>query len=177
MGTGSDIAMEVAGMTIVGSDLSKIPQALRLSRLTMRTVRQNLFWAFIYNIIGVPIAAGLLYPVCGFLLNPMIAGAAMAFSSVSVVTNSLLLKGRRIEDNDTIHNDNQTQDNMKKEYRVEGMMCNHCRMHLEKSLNALPGITASVTLSPPVATVEFTDGQEHSLAELQEAAGEYRLSE
>ncbi len=177
MGTGSDIAMEVAGMTIVGSDLSKIPQALRLSRLTMRTVRQNLFWAFIYNIIGVPIAAGLLYPVCGFLLNPMIAGAAMAFSSVSVVTNSLLLKGRRIEDNDTIHNDNQTQDKMKKEFRVEGMMCNHCRMHLEKSLNALPGITASVTLSPPVATVEFTDGQEHSLAELQEAAGEYRLSE
>lgn len=92
MGGGSDIAMDVAKMTIISSDLTKIPEALRLSRLTVRTIRQNLFWAFIYNIIGVPIAAGILYPINGFLLNPMIAGAAMAFSSVSVVSNSLLLK-------------------------------------------------------------------------------------
>ena len=92
MGGGSDIAMDVAQMTIISSDLTKIPEALRLSRLTVRTIRQNLFWAFIYNIIGVPIAAGVLYPISGFLLNPMIAGAAMAFSSVSVVTNSLRLK-------------------------------------------------------------------------------------
>ncbi|MDE6577697.1 MAG: heavy metal translocating P-type ATPase, partial [Muribaculaceae bacterium] len=88
MGTGSDIAIEVAQMTIVSADLSKIPPAIRLSKGTVRTIRQNLFWAFIYNIIGVPIAAGILYPFNGFLLNPMIAGAAMAFSSVSVVTNS-----------------------------------------------------------------------------------------
>ncbi len=92
MGTGSDIAMEVAQITIISSDLRKIPTALKLSKATVRTIRQNLFWAFIYNLIGVPIAAGILYPVCGFLLNPMIAGAAMAFSSVSVVTNSLRLK-------------------------------------------------------------------------------------
>lgn len=92
MGTGSDIAMEVAGMTIVSGDLSRLPEALRVSRLTMRTVRQNLFWAFIYNVIGIPVAAGALYPAFGFLLNPMIAGAAMAFSSVSVVLNSLRLK-------------------------------------------------------------------------------------
>ena len=91
MGTGSDIAMEVAGMTIVSGDLSRIPEALRISRSTMRTVRQNLFWAFIYNLIGIPVAAGALYPTFGFLLNPMIAGAAMAFSSVSVVLNSLRL--------------------------------------------------------------------------------------
>lgn len=84
--------MDVAKMTIISSDLTKIPEALCLSRLTVRTIRQNLFWAFIYNIIGVPIAAGILYPINGFLLNPMIAGAAMAFSSVSVVSNSLLLK-------------------------------------------------------------------------------------
>lgn len=96
MGSGSDIAIEVAKMTIIAADLVKIPVAFRLSKLTVRTIRQNLFWAFIYNLIGVPIAAGVLYPVCGFLLNPMIAGAAMAFSSVSVVTNSLLLKRKRI---------------------------------------------------------------------------------
>ena len=92
MGKGSDIAMDVAKMTIISSDLTKIPQAIRLSKQTVTTIRQNLFWAFIYNLIGIPIAAGILYPVNGFLLNPMIAGAAMALSSVSVVSNSLRLK-------------------------------------------------------------------------------------
>ena len=96
MGAGSDIAMDVAKMTIISSDLNKVPKAIRLSQLTVRTIRQNLFWAFIYNVIGIPIAAGLLYPITGFLLNPMIAGAAMALSSVSVVTNSLRLKGKKI---------------------------------------------------------------------------------
>src|SRR5690606_25327975 len=92
MGKGSDIAMDVAHITLMSSDLEKIPGAIRLSRRTVTTIRQNLFWAFIYNIIGIPIAAGVLYPVSGFLLNPMIAGAAMALSSISVVSNSLRLK-------------------------------------------------------------------------------------
>ena len=96
MGNGSDIAMDVAKMTLISSDLTKIPEALKLSKLTVRTIRQNLFWAFIYNLIGIPIAAGLLYPINGFLLNPMIAGAAMAFSSVSVVSNSLRLKRKKM---------------------------------------------------------------------------------
>lgn len=96
MGRGSDIAMDAAKMTIVSSDLTKIPVAIRISALTVRTIRQNLFWAFIYNLIGVPIAAGILYPLNGFLLNPMIAGAAMALSSVSVVTNSLRLKWKKL---------------------------------------------------------------------------------
>ena len=96
MGAGSDIAMDVAKMTIISSDLSKIPKAIHLSRATVRTIRQNLFWAFIYNVIGIPIAAGVLYPFTGFMLNPMIAGAAMALSSVSVVTNSLRLKTKKI---------------------------------------------------------------------------------
>jgi Cu2+-exporting ATPase len=95
MGQGSDIAMDVAAMTLISSDLNKIPDAIRLSRHTVRTVRQNLFWAFIYNVIGIPVAAGVLYPFTGFLLNPMIAGAAMALSSVSVVTNSLRLKWKK----------------------------------------------------------------------------------
>lgn len=92
MGKGSDIAMDVAKMTIISSDLLKIPQAIKISKQTVATIKQNLFWAFIYNLIGIPLAAGLLYPVNGFLLNPMIAGAAMALSSVSVVSNSLRLK-------------------------------------------------------------------------------------
>ena len=92
MGKGSDIAMDVAQVTIIGSDLNSILKAIQLSRKTVRTVRQNLFWAFAYNIIGIPVAAGILYPFNGFLLNPMVAGAAMALSSVSVVSNSLRLK-------------------------------------------------------------------------------------
>ena len=179
MGGGSDIAMDVAKMTIISSDLTKIPEALRLSRLTVRTIRQNLFWAFIYNIIGVPIAAGILYPINGFLLNPMIAGAAMAFSSVSVVSNSLLLKRKKIhegEENKKVEPSTETI--MKKEFKVEGMMCNHCRMHVEKALNSMEGVHATVTLNPPVAIVEFSDG-EKTLEELQKAvteeAGDYTL--
>jgi P-type Cu2+ transporter len=96
MGKGSDIAMDVAKMTIISSDLNKIPTAIKLSKHTVTTIRQNLFWAFIYNIIAIPVAAGILYPVNGFLLNPMVAGAAMAFSSVSVVSNSLRLKMKKL---------------------------------------------------------------------------------
>ena len=190
MGGGSDIAMDVAKMTIISSDLAKIPEALCLSRLTVRTIRQNLFWAFIYNIIGVPIAAGILYPINGFLLNPMIAGAAMAFSSVSVVTNSLRLKRKKIESAESPaidpagQPDNKvepsTEKIMRKEFKVEGMMCNHCRMHVEKALNSMEGVHATVTLNPPVATVEFPEG-EKTLDELQAAvtakAGDYTLKE
>lgn len=179
MGGGSDIAMDVAKMTIISSDLTKIPEALRLSRLTVRTIRQNLFWAFIYNIVGVPTAAGILYPINGFLLNPMIAGAAMAFSSVSVVSNSLLLKRKKIherEENKKVEPSTETI--MKKEFKVEGMMCNHCRMHVEKALNSMEGVHATVTLNPPVAIVELSDG-EKTLEELQKAvteeAGDYTL--
>ena len=195
MGSGSDIAMDVAKMTLISSDLRKIPEALHLSRLTVRTIRQNLFWAFIYNTIGVPIAAGVLYPICGFLLNPMIGGAAMAFSSVSVVTNSLRLRRKKLSDNEelkmenkeftenTIKTDNPNKiekKTMEKQFKVSGMMCNHCRMHVEKALNKLDGVTATVTLDPPVATVQFS-GKEYTLDELQawvsEEAGEYELSE
>lgn len=96
MGKGSDIAIDVAKMTLISSDLQQVPKALNLSRKTVRTIRQNLFWAFIYNQIGIPIAAGVLFPFYGFLLDPMIAGAAMALSSVSVVANSLRLKTQKI---------------------------------------------------------------------------------
>ena len=96
MGSGTDIAMESASITLMNSDLKQISKAIKLSRATMKTIKQNLFWAFVYNIVAVPIAAGVLYPTNGFLLNPMIAGAAMSISSISVLANSLRLKKRKI---------------------------------------------------------------------------------
>jgi Cu+-exporting ATPase len=92
MGTGTDVAIESAGLTLVKGDLRGIARARRLSRGVMRNIRQNLFWAFIYNLCGVPVAAGALYPVFGLLLSPMIASAAMSFSSVSVIGNALRLR-------------------------------------------------------------------------------------
>ncbi|HEY1011026.1 MAG TPA: HAD-IC family P-type ATPase, partial [Daejeonella sp.] len=96
MGKGSDIAMDVAKITLITSDLQSIPKALKLSKKTVQTIKQNLFWAFIYNVIGIPLAAGVLYSFNGFLLDPMIAGAAMALSSVSVVSNSLRLRAAKL---------------------------------------------------------------------------------
>jgi Cu+-exporting ATPase len=92
MGTGTDVAIESAGVTLVKGDLRGIVRARRLSQATMRNIRQNLFFAFVYNVLGVPIAAGVLYPIFGLLLNPIIAAAAMSFSSVSVITNALRLR-------------------------------------------------------------------------------------
>jgi Cu2+-exporting ATPase/Cu+-exporting ATPase len=96
MGTGTDVAIESAGITLLGGDISKLVKAIRLSKITMRGIKQNLFWAFIYNIVGIPLAAGALYPIFGWLLNPVFAGFAMAMSSVSVVSNSLRIKAKSI---------------------------------------------------------------------------------
>ncbi len=96
MGTGTDVAIESAGITLLGGDISKIVKAVRLSKMTMRGIKQNLFWAFIYNIVGIPLAAGAFYPLFGWLLNPVFAGLAMAFSSVSVVSNSLRIKAKKL---------------------------------------------------------------------------------
>ncbi|MEI6225811.1 MAG: hypothetical protein WCS72_13725, partial [Deltaproteobacteria bacterium] len=92
MGTGTDVAMETAGITLVKGEMSGLLRARRLSRATMRNIRQNLFWAFAYNVLGVPIAAGVLYPFTGLLLSPMVASAAMSFSSVTVILNALRLR-------------------------------------------------------------------------------------
>ena len=191
MGKGSDIAIDVANMTIISTDLTKITDAIQLSKLTIRTIRENLFWAFIYNLLGVPIAAGILYPVCGFLLNPMIAGAAMAMSSVSVVTNSLRLRKKQLRKTvpATVHEVQQTEcpasesqksTGITKEYAIEGMMCEHCRTRVEKALNGIDGIKAEVSLNPPVAKISF-DKEVINVEELQniltEQAGDYTISE
>jgi P-type Cu+ transporter len=97
IGTGTDVAMEAADITLMRGDLTSVPQAIRLSQRTLTTIKWNLFWAFIYNIIGIPVAAGVLYPFLGWQLSPIIAAAAMAFSSVFVVTNSLRLRKVRLE--------------------------------------------------------------------------------
>ncbi|MCR4286120.1 MAG: heavy metal translocating P-type ATPase, partial [Candidatus Kaiserbacteria bacterium] len=96
MGTGTDVAIESAGITLLHGDISKLVKAIKLSKMTMRGIKQNLFWAFIYNVVGIPLAAGALYPVFGWLLNPIFAGLAMAFSSVSVVMNSLRIKAKKL---------------------------------------------------------------------------------
>lgn len=96
MGTGTDVAIESAGVTLLGGDISKLPKAIRLSKITMRGIKQNLFWAFFYNIVGIPLASGVLYPFFGWLLSPVFAGFAMAMSSVSVVSNSLRIKAKKL---------------------------------------------------------------------------------
>lgn len=203
MGKGSDIAMDVAKMTLISSDLNKITDAIRLSQATVRTIRENLFWAFIYNLIGIPVAAGILYPINGFLLNPMIAGAAMAMSSVSVVSNSLRLKRKKFAHTAvTVQEEVQPTEEItapaaetaipqpeitassasevRKTYLVEGMMCDHCRTRVEKVLNMWEGASAQVTLTPPEAVITF-QGKVPTLAELQqlidEKAGDYTLTE
>lgn len=215
MGNGSDIAIDAAMITILSSDLTKIAETIQLSEHTVRTIRENLFWAFIYNIIAVPVAAGILYPINGFLLNPMIGGAAMAMSSVSVVLNSLRLKRKKIyhkkesdlchiPDTDISHSYKVLTANDKAEtvefirlegneesyasaltngvgvYSVEGMMCDHCRTHVEEALNSLPGVSASVTLDPAIAIIEFAE-EKLPLETLQETikakAGSYKIAE
>lgn len=182
MGCGSDIAMDVAKLTLMQSDLQKVSQAIRLSRETVKVIRQNLFWAFIYNLIGVPIAAGILYPVCGFLLDPMWAGAAMAMSSVSVVTNSLRLRHQSsaVLPTEVKEETVTSSATITKQYVVDGMMCQHCRASVEKALQSIEGATVELTLEPPVARITFTDAPltvEELQAILTEKAGDYQIRE
>ena len=181
MGQGSDIAMDVAKMTIISSDLMKIPIAIELSKQTVNTIRQNLFWAFIYNMIGIPIAAGVLYPISGFLLNPMIASAAMALSSVSVVSNSLRLKwkgNKRFQKySDSKNNLTLKLREMEFKYQVSDMMCGHCHARVKKSLEGVAGVS-SVKVEAP-STVLISAEKEIDLSILQEAlkaAGDYKIS-
>ena len=163
IGAGTDVAIESADIVLMRSSLMDIVDAMELSRATLRNIRQNLFWAFFYNTVGIPVAAGVLYPAFGITLNPMIAAAAMSLSSVCVVSNALRLRGWKGRQSaakpaETVHNTDN--DNIKeadgmntKTITIKGMMCAHCVAHVEKALTALEGETAKVDLASGTAVV------------------------
>lgn len=164
IGAGADIALDAADIVLMKNSLADVVTAVRLSRAVIRNIRMNLFWAFFYNLLGIPVAAGVLYPFFGVLLTPMIGSAAMSFSSVSVVLNALRLRRFRATgagddhaaapEKPTENTETGKESAMKKQLKIEGMMCDHCRAHVEKALSALPGVTAAaVDLAAGTATV------------------------
>ncbi|MBQ8684213.1 MAG: heavy metal translocating P-type ATPase [Clostridia bacterium] len=145
IGAGTDIAIDAADVVLMHNRLSDVPAALRLSRATLRNIRQNLFWAFIYNILGIPLAAGVFIPLLGWEMNPMFGAAAMSLSSFCVVTNALRLNFFRFHPGDrkTIP-DRKENKTMEKTIKVEGMMCPHCEAHVKEALEGIPGVTSAV---------------------------------
>ncbi len=143
IGAGTDIAIDAADIVLMKSRLSDVPAAIRLSRATLKNIHENLFWAFIYNIIGIPLAAGVWIPLLGWQLNPMFAAAAMSLSSFCVVSNALRLNLIKIHDatKDTKRNEEKI---MTKTMKIEGMMCGHCEARVKKVLEALPEVTEAV---------------------------------
>ena len=164
IGAGTDIAIDAADVVLMKSKLTDVPAAIRMSKATLHNIHENLFWAFFYNIIGIPLAAGLWYPVFGWKLNPMFGAAAMSLSSFCVVTNALRLNFVNIYDA------RKEKKEMKKTMKIEGMMCGHCEAAVKKSLEALDGVevaevsheagTAIVTLSADVSDEILTKAVE-----------------
>ena len=174
IGAGTDVAIESADIVLMKSDLLDAAAAVELSRATIRNIKENLFWAFFYNSLGIPLAAGVFFPLLGWQLNPMFAAAAMSLSSVCVVSNALRLRffkskfrASRREENPVIQQSRAVQDSnddssttkqggttaMTKTMKIEGMMCAHCSGRVEKALNDLPGVTATVNLEAGAASV------------------------
>lgn len=172
IGAGTDIAIDAADVVLMKSRLSDVPAAIRMSRATLRNIHENLFWAFFYNVIGIPLAAGMWYPLLGWKLNPMFGAAAMSLSSFCVVTNALRLNFFRMYDdrrdkknssrlkskpiNDLKQNEEKRQEEktMKKTMKIEGMMCGHCEAAVKKALEALPEVdTAEVSHEAGTAVV------------------------
>ena len=190
IGAGSDVAIEAADVVLMKSSLLDVPAAIRMSRATLRNIHENLFWAFFYNSIGIPLAAGVFIGILGWQLNPMFAAAAMSLSSFSVITNALRLNGFKMYDASRDHRikaSNNTNDNnmkeikkMEKTLKIEGMMCGHCEMHAKKALEAIDGVesaavshengTAVVTLSKDIANDVFEkaiDEQGYKVTEIK----------
>ena len=160
IGAGSDVAIESADVVLVHSDLMDVVNAIRLSKAVIKNIKENLFWAFFYNTLGIPVAAGVFYLSLGWKLNPMIGAAAMSFSSVFVVSNALRLrKFKRLESNAVKHNEKiekVEEKKMEKKMIINGMMCMHCVGRVDKALNAIDGVTASVDLESKTATLTLT---------------------
>ena len=169
IGSGSDVAIDAADVVLMKDRLSDIPAAIRLSRATLRNIHQNLFWAFIYNVIGIPLAAGAFIGLLGWQLNPMFAAAAMSLSSFCVVTNALRLNLFKMHDPEVNKNEKEIK-TMEKTLNIEGMMCVHCEMHVRKALEALDGVKevsvshetgkAVVTSENPISDDELTKAVE-----------------
>ena len=159
IGAGTDVAIESADVVLMKSDLLDAVTAVRLSKKVIRNIKENLFWAFIYNIIGIPLAAGVWFPITGWQLSPMFGAAAMSLSSVCVVSNALRLKFFRPLHPEAPAEQIETQkgtSTMTKTMTINGMMCAHCQAHVEKALNAIDGVTATVDLAAKTATVTLS---------------------
>jgi len=168
IGAGADVAIDAADVVLMNSRLSDVPAAIRLSRATLRTIRENLFWAFIYNVIGIPLAAGLFIPLLGWQMNPMFGAAAMSLSSFCVVSNALRLNLFDMHSAKRDKKIKQAKEKkaMEKTMKIEGMMCGHCEARVKKVLEALPQVdeaivshtagTATVVLNAPISDEELT---------------------
>jgi Cu2+-exporting ATPase len=160
IGAGTDIAIDAADVVLMNSSLTQVVSAIKLSRKTLRNIHQNLFWAFFYNVIGIPLAAGVWIPIFGWQLSPMFAAAAMSLSSVCVVTNALRLNWAKIgseypksaihasdgnDDKEIIKDKSNKEENetMKKTIMIEGMMCGHCEARVKKVLEELPQVDSA----------------------------------
>jgi heavy metal translocating P-type ATPase len=170
IGAGTDVAIESADIVLMKNDLCDAAAAIQLSRAVIRNIKQNLFWAFFYNALGIPLAAGVFYPILGWQLNPMFGSAAMSFSSVFVVTNALRLRRFRPRFTEAIsaaaesaavdeinkEEDHKEDKTMEKTMKIEGMMCGHCTARVDKVLNALEGVKAVVSLEDKAAYLTIT---------------------
>ena len=185
IGAGTDIAIESADVVLMKSSLLDIPAAMDLSRAVLRNINQNLFWAFFYNSIGIPVAAGVLYPALHLTLNPMLAAAAMSLSSVCVVSNALRLRGWKppvfsdhpvptapLPESAVFQSQGKEENTVNKTIHIDGMMCAHCTGRVEKALNDLPGVEATVDLDSKSAAVTCTpDVSDDTLRQAVEDAG------
>ena len=185
IGAGTDIAIESADVVLMKSSLLDIPAAMDLSRAVLRNIKQNLFWAFFYNSIGIPVAAGVLYPALHLTLNPMLAAAAMSLSSVCVVSNALRLRGWKppvfpnqpaptapLPESAVFQSQGKEENTVNKTIHIYGMMCTHCTGRVEKALNDLPGVEATVDLDSKSAAVTCTpDVSDDTLRRAVEDAG------
>jgi len=153
MTSGTDIAMDSADIVLMKNDLQDVVNSIQLSQAVMKNIKENLFWAFFYNIIGIPIAAGVFYPMLGWLLDPMFGAAAMSLSSVFVVSNALRL---RFFTPKQMQRERKQEDIKKMRMKIEGMMCQHCQAHVEKALNGIDGVKATVDLQNHCAYIELS---------------------
>ena len=176
IGAGTDVAIESADIVLMKSDLMDAVTAVELSKATIRNVKENLFWAFCYNSIGIPLAAGVFFPILGWQLSPMFGAAAMSLSSVSVVSNALrlkLFKSKHIapapEPNEPTSKIEKGVSHMEKKIMIEGMMCQHCVAHVTKALTGLPGESATVDLEGKCATVSGPATDEELKKAVEEA--------